>query len=213
MGLNIGASGGFKTFIKYNAKAGRWFLRDSDGDKEIPMPLGFVADMDNIATGWMKYQEGQAPQRRFDPDLQTPAPSPGEGFKRGFVMMVFSVRFFGGAAEFGGNSIHLANAFKDVYAEWEAGRGANPGKLPVIRCDSVEPMKDKHGTNYRPKLVIAQWVERPNDLPDVIPIEADEVWRGGATQAPARSPAQHVPPPATPAPAAAASASLSETMF
>ena len=93
MGLNIGASGGFKTFIKYNAKAGRWFLRDSDGDKEIPMPLGFVADVDNIATGWMKYQEGQAPQRRFDPDLQTPAPSPGEGFKRGFVMMVFSARF------------------------------------------------------------------------------------------------------------------------
>ena len=87
---------------------------------------------------------------------------------------------------------------------------ANPGKLPVIRCDGVEPMKDKHGTNYRPKLVIAQWVERPNDLPDVIPVEADEVWRGSATQAPARSPAQHVPPPA---PAAAASAPLSETMF
>ena len=210
MGLNIGASGGFKTFIKYNAKAGRWFLRDSDGDKEIPMPLGFVADMDNIATGWMKYQEGQAPQRRFDPDLQTPAPSPGEGFKRGFVMMVFSARFFGGAAEFGGNSIHLANAFKDVYAEWESARGAHTGKLPVITCDAVEPMKDRHGTNYRPKLVIAQWVERPNDLPNVSPVEADEVWRGGAAQThAAKAPAQHVPPPAS----VAASGPLTQTMF
>lgn len=210
MGLNIGASGGFKTFIKYNAKAGRWFLRDSDGDKEIPMPLGFVADMDNIATGWMKYQEGQAPQRRFDPDLQTPAPSPGEGFKRGFVMMVFSARFFGGAAEFGGNSIHLANAFKDVYAEWEAARGAHAGKLPVITCETVEPMKDKHGTNYRPKLIIAQWVDRPNDLPNVSPVEADEVWRGGLAQTQAaKASAQHVPPPAS----VAASGLLTQTIF
>ena len=70
-------------------------------------------------------------------------------------------------------------------------------------------MKDKHGTNYRPRLVIAQWVDRPNDLPNVSPVEADEVWRGGATQASAKAPAEHVPPPAS----VAAPGPLTQTMF
>jgi hypothetical protein len=197
MGLNIGGSGaGFTRFIKYNAKAGRWFLRDEAGEREIPNPA-FVADFDNIATGWLQFQEGQAPQRRMDPDLQTPAPSPGVGSKRGFVMRVYSQKFLGGAAEFSGNSIHLSNAFKDVYAEWEAERGNHPGQLPVLQCTGVEPMKDKHGTNYRPVLKIVQWADRPVDLPDASPVDEQEIWQGGpAPQAPAKAPAQHVPPPA-----------------
>jgi hypothetical protein len=198
MGLNIGGSGaGFTRFIKYNAKAGRWFLRDEAGEREIPMPT-FVADFDNIATGWLKFEEGQAPQRRMDPDLQTPSPNPGDGSKRGFVMMVFSKKFLGGAAEFSGNSIHLSNAFKDAYAEWEAEKANHPGELPVLQCTGVEPMKDKHGTNYRPVFKIVLWSARPEELPDASPVNESEIRSGGgALPAPAKAPAQHVPPPAT----------------
>ena len=208
MGLNIGGSGvSFSRYIKYNAKAGRWFVRDESGDREIPMPT-FVADLDNIATGWLKFEEGQAPRRRMDFDLQTPSPNPGDGSKRGFVMRVYSQKFLGGAAEFSGNSIHLSNAFKDVYAQWETERGNHAGQIPVVQCTGVEPSKDKHGTNYRPVFSIVQWVDRPEDLPNSRPVEEQEVWPANAVAgAPAKAPAQHVPPPAP------SSSPLSEPIF
>jgi hypothetical protein len=89
----------------------------------------FVADFDNIATGWFRFREGEPPERVMDPSIDRAAPFPGEGFKRGFVMMVYSPKFFGGAAEFGSASIHLSNAIKDVYAQYEAGNNPSSGTV------------------------------------------------------------------------------------
>ena len=147
----------------------------------------------------------------MDPSIDQPAPSPGEEFKRGFVVMTFSPKFFGGAAEFASTSIHLSNAIKDVYAQYEAERANHRGELPVVSCTGSEAMKDRHGTNYRPIFKIVQWVERPTDLPNRSPVDAADVWRGGNGAVPraAKAPAQHVPPPA-PAPKPAAADTLSE---
>lgn len=202
MSLNIGGSGVVKPFCKYNAKADKWFVRGADGeDAEIPRPT-FVIDFDNIATGWLRFREGQAPERLMDPSLDQPAPSPGEGFKRGFVVMAFSPKFFGGAAEFASASIHLANAIKEIYAQYENDRAAHAGQLPVVSCTGSQTMKDRYGVNYRPTLQIVKWVDRPADLPAESPVDAADIWRGGgATPGSAKTPAQHVPPPA-PKPAA-----------
>jgi hypothetical protein len=63
MSLNIGGSGIIKPYCKYNAKADKWFVRGADGeDAEIQRPT-FVIDLDNIATGWVHFREGQAPER------------------------------------------------------------------------------------------------------------------------------------------------------
>ena len=98
--LNIGGSATLKSYVKFNAKADKWFVRGTDGeDKEIQRPT-FVGDFDNIKTGWMRLLEGQAPERVMDPSIDRAAPPPGGGFKRGFVLMVYSQKFFGGAAEF-----------------------------------------------------------------------------------------------------------------
>jgi hypothetical protein len=114
MPLQIGGSGTVKPFSKYNAKSDKWFVRGAGGEEvEIQRPT-FVIDLDNIATGWFRFREGQAPERVIDPSLNQPAPSPGEEFKRGFAVMVFSPKFFGGAVEFGSASIHLSNAIKDI---------------------------------------------------------------------------------------------------
>jgi len=199
--LNIGGSGNVRPICKYNAKADKWFIRGADGeDVEIDAPT-FVADFDNIATGWFRFREGQAPERVMDPSLEQAAPLPGEGFKRGFVVMTYSPKFFGGLAEFGSASIHLSNAIKEVFAEYEADKPKNPGKLPVIVCTGSQAMKDRYGTNYRPTLKIAKWVERPAELPSVSPIAAGDTWNGAASAPPARTTSQHVPPPA-PKPAA-----------
>ena len=62
----------------------------------------------------------------MDPSIDRAAPFPGEGFKRGFVMMVYSPKFFGGAAEFASASIHLSNAIKDRLRAVRGGQGAEP---------------------------------------------------------------------------------------
>ncbi|MBM3558110.1 MAG: hypothetical protein FJX47_21430 [Alphaproteobacteria bacterium] len=194
MSLNIGGTGTGKPYCKFNAKADKWFVRGPDGeDIEIPRPT-FVVDFANIATGWLLFREGQAPERVMDPSLDQPAPHPGEGFKRGFVVMGFSPKFFSGIAEFASASIHLANAIKEVYVQYEAERAKNPGKLAVIACTGSQAMKDRYGTNYRPTFQVVKWVERPAELPDASPVAPGDVWQASAA-APARPQASPVPPP------------------
>lgn len=203
MALNIGASGVIRPYVKYNAKSDKWFIRaEGGGDLEIARPT-FLLDLANIRTGWLRFQEGQAPERLIDPALDKVAPTPGEGFKRGFVVMAFSPKFFGGAVEMASASIHVSNAIRDVYAVFEeqSGRTENRGKVPVIACTGADAMKDKYGTNYRPKLELTKWVDRPAEFPDASAVEETEVWKGNAAAASKPAPASHVPPPAAkPAP-------------
>ncbi len=204
MALNIGASGSIKPYAKYNSKADKWFAKGQDGDVEIQRPT-FLADFKNIATGWLCFREGQAPERVIDPSLDHMAPNPGADFRRGFVLAVFSQKFFGGFAELSSASIHMSNAIREVYQQFEADQGKYPGQIPVIECTGSEAMKDKYGTNYRPKLQIVKWVERPVDLPDVSPVEAGDVWRSGNAAQPQATPAAapvSAPPPQPAAPAA-----------
>jgi hypothetical protein len=195
MPLNIGGSGVVKPYVKFNAKADKWFVRAPEGgDQEIARPT-FLLDLKNIRTGWLRFLEGQAPERVIDPSLDRTAPNPGDGFKRGFVVMAFSQKFFGGAVEFASASIHLSNAIRDIYAAFEeqGGKPENRGKVPVVACTGSDPMKDKFGTNYRPRLEIVKWADRPAELQDASPVDESDVWRGGPQQA--TGPAQHVEPP------------------
>lgn len=196
--LNIGGSSTLKAYAKYNSKADKWFIRGDGGDVEIARPT-FLADLGNIATGWLRFREGEAPERLIDPALDRAAPSPGEGFKRGFVLGVYSKNFFGGAVELSSGSIHMGNSIREVYRAFEEQRVAHAGMLPVIVCTGSEAMKDKHGVNYRPKFELVKWAPRPAELPDASPVEAHEVWVAaplaqGAPAAP-RPAATHVPPP------------------
>lgn len=200
MPLNIGASGNIKPYVKFNAKADKWFVKGDDGDVEIARPT-FVADMANIATGWLRFREGEAPERTIDPSLDRAAPSPGEGFKRGFVLSVFSQKCFGGLVELSSASIHMGNAIREVYQAFEEGRADHPGQVPVVACSGSEPMKDKYGTNYRPKLELVKWVDRPAELPNECPVDVSEIWHGDPSPKPQAS---HVLPPVAAAPKPAA---------
>lgn len=161
MALNIGGGGDFKPFVKYNAKADKWFTKGKDGDVEIGRPT-FLADFKNIQTGWFLFKEGMAPLKVFDTSLDNPAIKPGEEYKRGFVLPVYSPKFFNGVAELSSASIHVCNAVKEVYDAYEQGKGSIIGdQVPVIECSGSTAMKDKFGTNYKPILTLKEWVTRP----------------------------------------------------
>lgn len=192
--LNIGSAvgGDFLPFVKFNAKADKWFVRKDGEDVEIQRPT-FVADIANIKTGWFLYQDGLAPQKTFDPDLATPAPKPGDNYRRGFQLNLYSDKFFGGLVEFASASRHVSDAISEIYAQYTADKDAHPGELPVVSCTGATAMKDKQGTNYKPTFAIVKWAPRPDGM---------DVTEQSAAPAPSPasppSPTQHVAPPSDP---------------
>ncbi len=190
--LNIGSSGEFTPYVKFNGKSGRWYRPGVEADIEIAPDL-FLADLANIKTGWFLFMEGQAPQRVIDASLEHAAPSPGPNFKRGFVVNVYSRKHFEGLAELSSASLHMGNAMREVYMQFQDQRGNNPGKVPVIKCSGNEMMKDKFGNNFKPILTLEKWADRPPEMPDVSPVDDSDVWQG--TMAPVRQAATHVSAP------------------
>lgn len=197
---NPATGGDFKVYCKYNAKAGRFYTKEDKPEASEYEVTNFTAvfDMDNLKTGWFLFAPGVAPVKNMDPSLTEPAPKPGDGFKRGFELDIYSDKNLGGVREFASTAGSVIDAMNDLYDHWIASKDANPGKLPVVKCVAVHPVTNKHGTNYKPQFEIASWADRPAEMASA-PVAA------AAQQAPA--PAQHVAPPAAtvaPPPVAAA---------
>lgn len=163
---NPATGGDFKVYCKYNAKAGRFYTKDDKPEATEYEVVNFtcVFDMDNLKTGWFLFAPGVAPVKNMDPSLTEAMPSPGEGFKRGFELDVFSEKNIGGVREFASTAGAVIEAMNDLYDHWVAGAAANAGKLPVVKCVGVTPVTNKHGTNFRPQFEIVSWVARPAEL-------------------------------------------------
>ena len=182
LGLPAGGSGDFVLYIKYNAKAGRWVSKyDDEGDKEVS-DMTAVFDLANIKTGQIKFAAGQAPEQIFDSSTgAADAVASEEGYKRGFLVHIFSDKNIGGLREFSSNAGVCNDAMNTLYDAYEKAKDANPGLSPVVKCSRIDPIEGKHGTNYQPVLEIIQWAKMPDGV-----VAAEQVA------------------PAVPAPAAAA---------
>lgn len=192
--------GNFKVFVKYNAKAGRFYTKEDKPDSEEYEVVNMTAvfDMENLKTGWFLFAPGVAPVKNMDPSLDQATASPGDGFKRGFELDLFSEKNLGGVREFSSTAGAVIDEMNELYDTWDASRASHPGKLPVVKCGGVVPVTSKHGTNYRPKFEIVSWTDRPAEL--------------GGTAAKA----QQAPPPAAPpapAPVPVAEATGSDVEF
>ncbi len=164
MPLNLTTGDGdFMPYIKYNAKAGRWFVKGDDGEEfEITNPV-LAFDFANIHTGWIVFNEGTGPEKVWDPSLTQMAPKPPgpQKWKRGFQVMVVGDRNSGiGVREFCSTAGAANSAIQYLYAEYEAGAAQNPNKVPVFHCIGVKPINSQHGTNYEPRFEFRQWVDR-----------------------------------------------------
>ena len=184
MPLQIGGSGTGKPFCKFNAKADKWFVRGADGEEvEIQRPT-FVIDLDNIATGWLLLPRRPGAGAGDGPEHRPAGAVAGRGLQARLRGDDLSARSSSAApSSSAGTSIHLSNAIKDVYAQYEAEKANHRGELPVVSCTGSEAMKDRYGTNYRPTFKIVQWVERPKDLPNQSPVDAADVWSGASAAA------------------------------
>jgi hypothetical protein len=91
----------------------------------------------------------------------------------------------------------------DLYDAWMAAPEVATGQLPVVRCTGVQPVTNKHGTNYQPKFEIVGWTARPEALGDNDQPASASAAPAAVAPAPAPVvPAAHMPPPAAAAPGA-----------
>ena len=162
---DITAGGVYDPIVKYNAKAGKWVLRISkDEEREVDSPT-FVADFENVKKGWVKFLEGMAPDEQLvgvnDHLPQQPTPE----HKKVVVVRLYSEASFGGVAKFSPTSMHALNALSALYKDYDAQK--QDGKLPVVKFTGTESMKDKMGTNYKPKFTIEKFVDRPAAFDEV----------------------------------------------
>jgi hypothetical protein len=188
--MQASGSADFDIYLKYNGKAGRWYTKQDGGEEYEVANMTGIFDMDSLKTGWFLYASGQAPQKEYDPSLGQAASNPGEGYKRGFELRVFSDKNFGGVREFGSTANVAIEAMNELYDAWQAQKANNGGKLPVVSCSGVAPITGKHGTNYKPALAIVGWADRPAEL-SAMPKAATEMPKADVA-----SGAKHMPPPA-----------------
>lgn len=165
MALNIVQkenTGSYDPYVKFNGKAGRWYIKNEAGEEIEVTPTSFVADLENIKTGWMMFAAGLAPDKVYDTNLSTPAERPTPNHKRGFSLRLFSKSTFNGVVELSGSSMHICNSINDLYEAFE--KSKEPGKVPVVKFTGTSAMKDKQGTNYKPNFSIEKWIDRPAEL-------------------------------------------------
>ena len=162
LNLETRASGDFVPFIKYNAKAGRWFAKSDTGDEFEVKNMTAIFDLANIKTGWILFAEGMAPSTQWDNGAVAPQPTPSH--RRGFSVNVFSPQQIGGLRELSATSNVMIVAIKELHAAYEAAPEAAKGLVPVVTCESVTPIKGARDTNYAPHLAITKWVPRPQAM-------------------------------------------------
>lgn len=168
LNLTAGGDGDFTPYLKYNAKAGRFYVKPqgATADLEVEKPR-LLFDMANIKTGWIFYPEGGGPEKVWDPSPSVAAPRPAgpKKFKRGFEVLVIGADLVPGVGklglrEFGSTAGVVITGILKMHADYEVGMAANPGAVPFYRCTHVLPIVGAFGTNYEPVFQLFSWVER-----------------------------------------------------
>jgi hypothetical protein len=169
------AGGDFLPIVKYDARAGRIFRvdRTDTGQGFVSEPVDIthnfkaIVDFENIETGWINFATGGAPDFRLVPLGHELPTRPSEGHKNGIRFMLKLDKASGGEKpirEIAGTAKAFLSGVEAVFADYEAHRSENPGKLPVVVMEGSTPIKsgsgDKQSTNYVPKFKIASWAPR-----------------------------------------------------
>jgi hypothetical protein len=205
LNYNSGSGGGdIVPFVKYDARAGRFFRNDRAQDTsgnytntpvDITSTFKAVLDLENIEVGYLKFAAGSAPEyqlvRLGEPMPAKPADAKWKQGAR--VMMKLHASCGGDIRETSSNAAAFLKGIDELHTAYEAQKASQPGKLPIVMLKTTIPVTsgsgDKKSTNYQPVFEIVGWASRPVDL-----VFAAKQNTAQPTQA---APAQAATPPAT----------------
>ena len=180
LGLNteVGGGGDYAPLCKYDARAGRMFRVDRSQDSggnwqtdNVEITNGFQAvfDLEGIEVGWALLASGVAPSWSMVP-LGQPLPAkPSDQHKQAFRLSIKLGKASGGdVREFASQAKAVIGAIDGLHTQYEAQKGANAGKLPVVAMTKTVPIttqgKGQSSTNYTPVFEIKSWIDRPPEL-------------------------------------------------
>lgn len=159
--------------VKYDAKAGRMFRRDRvDGNNEnidITRSFKAVFDFDNLETGSIAFPVGGAPDFAVARIGDRVPERPSGDHKPGCRILVKLTKDCGGdVRELASTAKAFLRGIDTAHDAYEAGKAANPGKLPVYILKDTVPIVSEGGgnktTNYSPVFELTGWAARPSDL-------------------------------------------------
>ena len=151
--LDIGIGGEFTPYLKFNAKAKEWTWNDEAGPEELTRPK-FAIDLANITLGWLRLEEGSAPDWVLDPARGQRAPRPSERHKRAFLVRVEGRDGFEGVGEFSSAAIGVGAAVRTLYQEYRSKADDHPDRIPVVEVTGYTSTKGRFGANYAPQFKI-----------------------------------------------------------
>lgn len=176
LGINLeSGTGSGLPYLKYDAKAGRWFRRkniEKGEEQDVDITDGFSAmfDLADIQVGWMMFAAGGPPSFVTVPVGHKFPPRPeGKDWKQGFRMHAELPQSLGGGVYEVASSarafLSKIDALHDLYEADEKSRG---GLLPIVTMSGVEmietPSPKGMNRNYAPRLFISKWQKPPPEL-------------------------------------------------
>lgn len=168
------SSGDIIPILKWDAKAGDMIRVDREQDEtgawirneeEISFPCKFVADLDAIEVGWLSFDSG-APDFRMVRIGEAMPERPSAGHKNAFRLRIYNKEM--GLREFSHSAKTVLRKMDELHTQFEAERGANAGKLPVVEIEGTEPVKintPQGELRFKvPNWKIVSWVDRPDGM-------------------------------------------------
>jgi hypothetical protein len=175
MSLGLQPRGAFTPYIKYDARAGRWFKKADGADVDVTNGFAALFDFEEIQIGWMQFPTGAAPIYCTQHISMGIPPQPQGDFKQGFRMnLALPGALGGGVFELSSTAAALINEIDKLHTEYAQAPEAAQGKLPVVQMNGTTVVeskgRDKNGQtqtsrNYAPNLAIVAWVDRPATMP------------------------------------------------
>ncbi len=139
-----------------------FYLRDKDSKGPFDMSKGIVMDVDNMKTGWC-YSAGvvgQAPDWKWNPDINSFMQKPGDDYKKG--LQVRCAIGGGNTATWEDSGAGSWNGFLGLVPALQEGPG--DGRLPLVRMTGSKDEKYARGSTSIPTLEVVEWVARPDCL-------------------------------------------------
>lgn len=174
LGLNTETKnkGDILSIIKFDAKAGEFLVenRSPNGDgtwsrdyDELKLPIKLVMDLGDIDVGWLLLANGAPDFEMVKVGDKMPA-QPSPEHKDAFRVKVFNKSL--GLRAFSHNAKTVVRAMDDLHNQFEAERGANMGKIPVVEipeCTTVRVQTPQGELRFKaPAWKIVSWIDAPD---------------------------------------------------
>jgi hypothetical protein len=168
--------GDFTLFVKFDARAGRPYRMDrvntGNGFEsqavDITADFKAIFDLENVETGWILFIPGSAPDFKLVRVGDEFPDKPSANHKRGIRFMLKLSKDCAGESaavrEIASTSKAFLTGVEALYLDYLEKKAANPGKLPIVVLEKVEPIKTgsgaKSSTNFQPIFRIVGWAPR-----------------------------------------------------